>query len=446
MARVVVVGAGVAGLATAARLAKLGHAVTVCERNRSAGGMVRSIQRGGFRWDAGPASTTLPAVLRDLFRKSGRPLEHYVDLQLRPLARRHVFSDGSVVDLPTGSRAAQIAAVDAGLGRGSGGRWAEFVDRQGATWQTLRADVLDLPDGGRLLGSRAVARQLGSRTSLATLLRRSFTDDRLALMVSEPYRRAGSDPRQVPSFGAVTSYVERSFGVWSAPGGMAELTTALVTRLGERKVDVRYGCPVRTITLRDGRVTGVVTTAGHSLDAEVVVTAIDARVVFGQLLAPNAAPRASRRFARSTPAPSPAVTHLGLAGAVAELPDEVVFHGESSMVLTTSGSASPGHHAWTIQWRDPAPEDVLATLKGHGIDVRAQVQTRIDRTPADLSAETRGASYGTAWDGWRPQARRAALDTGIRGLHLVGASVHPGSSLPYAVWGAAHVAARLGKA
>ena len=73
--RVVVLGGGFGGLASAARLAKLGHEVTLLEAADHVGGALGFVEQDGFRWDAGPTQTLLPAVLRDLFRKSGRPVE-----------------------------------------------------------------------------------------------------------------------------------------------------------------------------------------------------------------------------------------------------------------------------------------------------------------------------------------------------------------------------------
>src|SRR5687767_4938081 len=76
MARVVVVGGGFGGLASAARLARLGHEVTLVERSATLGGALATVTSDeGFAWDAGPTTTLLPAVVRDLFRKTGRPLE-----------------------------------------------------------------------------------------------------------------------------------------------------------------------------------------------------------------------------------------------------------------------------------------------------------------------------------------------------------------------------------
>src|SRR5688572_20171244 len=104
-------------MATAARLARLGHQVTLLERSEQLGGALGTVRRGDFAWDAGPTSTLLPAVVRDLFRKSGRPLERELDLQPLDVVREHRFEDGSSVQLPGGSRAAQLAAFDA-LGAG----------------------------------------------------------------------------------------------------------------------------------------------------------------------------------------------------------------------------------------------------------------------------------------------------------------------------------------
>src|SRR5919112_4747005 len=110
MADVIIVGGGLAGLASAVRLAKLGHQVTICERDEHLGGALGRVDADGFSWDAGAASTTLPAALRDLFRKSGRPIESLAQLEPVTEPRRHLFGDGSVLDLPISDRGAQLEA------------------------------------------------------------------------------------------------------------------------------------------------------------------------------------------------------------------------------------------------------------------------------------------------------------------------------------------------
>src|SRR3954452_11299154 len=119
MARVVVIGGGFGGLASAARLAKLGHEVTLLEGGDRLGGAVGYVEQDGFRWDSGPISTLLPAGPGALSRKSGRALEKEVELVPVEPMRQHRFPDDDVVlDLPGGSRGAQIAAVDEPFGAG----------------------------------------------------------------------------------------------------------------------------------------------------------------------------------------------------------------------------------------------------------------------------------------------------------------------------------------
>ncbi|MGI8434130.1 MAG: phytoene desaturase family protein [Nocardioidaceae bacterium] len=450
MPDVVVVGAGIGGMAAAARLAKLGHHVTVCERNSHAGGAIHRIERDGFSWDSGPAATGIPALLRDLFRTTGRPLEHYLDLQMWSVSRRHLFPDGSAVNVPTGSRAAQIDAFDRGLGHGAGREWSRHVDSQAAKWDVLREQLLDEPEGARRLLDRRVDKILRSSTSLAASLRSSLGDARLRQVAAHAVLEAGADPAAVPAWAAVTAYAERSFGRWSPPGGMAIVTDALVTRLAERGVDLMLGCEVEAITVGgDGSVNGVRSSDGD-LAARIVVTDIDPRTVFGRLLSRNAAPAAARTFATARSAALPHLTHLGLSAAAPDLPQdlpqETVVHGDQPLVVVTTGHAPDGMSAWTLRWRGPAGRDPVEELASRGIDVRGLVVTRVDRSAVTLAAESGGCPWGLAPQRWRRTARRAELLHAVPGLHLVGAGGWPGPWIPTVLWETGHVATRVGKA
>ena len=100
MSRVVVIGAGAAGLATAARLAVKGHQVQILEQSDSIGGKLATYRRDGFAFDTGPSLFTLPAVYRDLFLKTGKAFEEEVDLQPVEPGFGYRFADGSSVTMP----------------------------------------------------------------------------------------------------------------------------------------------------------------------------------------------------------------------------------------------------------------------------------------------------------------------------------------------------------
>ncbi|MEC7101833.1 MAG: NAD(P)-binding protein, partial [Actinomycetota bacterium] len=100
MSRVIVIGAGAGGLATAARLAVKGHTVQLFEASPHVGGKLATYRRDGFAFDTGPSLFTLPAVYRDLFMKTGRPLEEEVDLQEVEPAFGYHFADGTTATVP----------------------------------------------------------------------------------------------------------------------------------------------------------------------------------------------------------------------------------------------------------------------------------------------------------------------------------------------------------
>lgn len=464
MAEVVVIGAGLSGLAAAARLAKLGHQVTVCERNTYAGGALHVVEREGFRWDSGPQATSLPAVLRDLFRKSGRPLERYVDLQMLTPMRRHVFADGSEVDLPGGSRMGQAEALEERLGRKAARAWTDYVDEMAPQWDALRRQVLDDPEGAGRLAEPAISRALQSRVTLQRRIRRALKDERLQAMALLPFLLTGADPRAVPAYAGLIHYVERTFGLWRPAEGMAALVDALLVRLTERRVELRLSCEVAALVVDRDRIRGVQTAAGETLAAHDVVSCVDPRRLLGSLVTETGlrfnahdgagtdrralleVSEAVDAFTSARPATPPTVTHLGLRGEVPPLPAQTVFHdGPSPVVINIGGDAPSGCQAWTIWRRGGDDEDVLRTLARRGLDVAGQVVVRVDRTPEELIAETAGSPYGLAWDGWRPHVRRAAATVPLVGLHLLGASTYPGPGVPFVTWGAAQVATRIGK-
>jgi len=434
MARVVVVGGGLGGAASAARLAKLGHTVTVLERRGVLGGALGFVEEAGYRWDSGPSYTSLPAVVRDLFRKSGRQLDRVLDLVPVEPMREHRWEDGSVLSMPSGSRAAQVDAVDAALGEGLGTRWADYTHGFAEVWDRLRRDYLERrysPDHVER-GTRDLLR---SRVTLHRSTARVFRDERLRDVATMHAVVDGHHPRNVPWWTGVASYVEQRFGTWTVPGGMGLLAQALATRLDERRVDVRVGVEVFDVVVRDGAAVGVDTGAG-TVDADVVVCAVD----------PRRLPALAPYVRRTMPAFPPTLCHVGLRGDVPRLPHEVVLHGDPTLVVRTHGTAPAGCHAWTLSGRGRLAEDVLTALARRGIDVRGQLEVRVDRSPRELVETWGGSPYGVLWQGRSTLSRRMGTVTPVAGVLAAGAHAGPGSGIPFVGLGAALVAEAVGRA
>lgn len=433
MARVVVVGGGFGGLASAARLAKLGHEVTLVERSATLGGALVVESADGFVWDGGPTSTMLPAVIRDLFRKSGRPVEKELELVPLEVIREHRFEDDTSVRVPGGSRTAQIAAFDE-LGPGLGQAWVDHVASYADDWDVLRREYFENPWQPDAM-SRELAARLNSREVLHKRLRKTFRDERLALVAGHPFIAEGHDLRNVPAWLGIHAYLEQRFGVWTVPGGMAGLGTALTARLATRNVTVLTETLVEDLIVREGRVVGVRTDAAE-IDADVVVCAIDPRRL------PTLAPYVQRTM----PAIPPVVSYLGLQGVVPDLPHETVLHGDPTLVVRTGGTAPEGCVAWTVSGRGRLAEDMLRALARLRIDVRANVVTRIDRSPRDLVDRWGGSPMGVLWQGRATVHQRLGPTTPIKGVYAAGAHATPGGGLPFVGLSAALVAQEIGPA
>ena len=494
MARVVVVGAGIGGLAAAARLATLGHQVTVCEQAESAGGKAGVFTRDNFTFDTGPSLLTLPAVYRDLFIKTGRAIEESLDLVAVDPTCHYRFADGTRLTLPNASRAGIHRAFDDAFGPGAGDDWARLLERAQAIWLATRTPFLESPlDGARdLLRLARRTRDLRTVAPWLTLrgLGRHYLRDPRQRMVLDRYATyAGSDPRSAPAAMAVIPYVEQTFGSWHVRGGLHRLALAVRDRAVERGADVRTSADVAEVIVESGRAAGVRLSSGEVIAADIVVANADASHLYADLVPRSVARPALRRLRRATPSLSGFVLMLALRGRTPGLGHHTVlfprsYDAEFDAVFGRSAApvADPtvyvsvpddpalrpdndseawfvlvnaprhGAGAGAIDWTAPGLADsyadrVLAVLADRGLDIRDRLLWREVRTPADLERETRspgGAIYGTSSNGWRAAFLRPANRSPVPGLFLVGGSAHPGGGLPLVGMSAAIVAEMIG--
>lgn len=432
------IGGSFAGVAAAARLAKLGHRVTLCERSDLIAGELAPVERDGFSWDRTEPSILLPAPLRDLFRKSGRPLERVAELVPVDSARRHL-REGAGIDVPFTGRGAQMSAFDVAVGPAAAAAWTRLVDDYEPVWELLRTRVLETPfSGARSLGRRDRV-TLRPRLSLAGRAR-ALPDNLSRAVLTHYATMQGSAPERAPAFVGVLAYVERTFGRWRFPGGTGVLREALLRRLDERKVVVRTGAPVDAVTTNGRGVTGVRLAGGETLTADVVVSAIDARVLYGDLLADP--PRTGIRRAR--PVPPRRVLRLGVREPLPDVPFETVLHrapGVPAAVILRAprdpAMAPAGHAAWTVVTQADPSFDPIAALARHGVDLAEQIVTRVDGEDV---------ARGFQWRGSRTAGQRAPTRAGVDGLFCVGPTAHPGAGLAFEELGAASVAELVGKA
>ena len=487
MSAIVVVGAGVGGLAVAIRLAHAGHDVTLLEAADEIGGKLGVFERDGFRFDTGPSLLTLPSVFEELFMLTGG---WPADLELRRLDPIvcYRFADGTSLEA-TDDLDEFRARLDDAFGPGSGDDWAAFLERARRIWKASRTPFLE----SALHGSRSLAAltlkhpgdvaTLAPGRSLRDLGRRHLRDPRLRMLLDRYATYNGSDPRRAPAALAAIPYVEQAFGGWYVVGGLRRLADALLQRAIDRGVDVRTGTRVTRI-LAEPQVRGVRLADGTELPADLVVANADACHVYGDLVD---CPPARRKLAKATPSLSGFVLLLAVAGTSGQPHHQVLFpadydaefdavFGEHAQpvpdpalyVCVPPGQAPDGHESWfvlvnaprhgtgrgAIDWRVPVlaqtyADHLLGLLEARGLPVRDRVLWREVISPADLQDRTGavgGATYGTSSNGTTAAFLRPANRSPVPGLFLVGGSSHPGGGLPLVALSATIVSGLIGPA
>ena len=413
---VVVIGGGLAGLAAAARLAKVGHQVELYERSEVLGGTWAPYRLpNGVKADDAPSIIGFPAPWRDLFRKSGRPLETELArmgyaLEPAPPATI-IFADGAELSLPS-DRGGQYATLAQAYGSSVAERWRELLNRLDQVWQSLRGLGLEAELRSRHQLNKTATRTLfGPRMTLAELAT-SIGHDYLGSLIRSIAYRLGSLPEQTPAFAAVELSIQRTFGRWQVAalhthpeldiGRSSVLVEALAARLALREVQVQLGCSVEGIHLHKGRVTAVATSAGVR-PASAVVATCDPWQIFNDMLPIAAARRARRQLRDVSPAAAPSITHQEA-------------------------------HA-PIAW----PRETI-TLNADGIPTVSYLRPLADsrlETTHDYNATRPRASYGAAWSGFASWLRRPPVTTDVPGLYTASPSSPAGSGPSQVVLSAA---------
>lgn len=317
--RVVVIGAGLSGLAAACHLAADGHDVTVLEREAVVGGRAGLLRLGGFRLDPGPVVMTMPELLHTPIRAVGGDPDRLVPMTRLDPAYRAVYSDGSELHIR-----ADMADLREEIRAKVGDADAAGFDRFLAWLEELYATEFDtFVDANYsspldLLRSPATALKLlrlGGLGALGPAVDRFFTDDRLTRIFSFQALYAGIAPARARAVLAVITYMDTVRGVFYPEGGMHAVPRAMARALEEAGVPVHLGVEVDQILRRsDGAVVGVSTASGDQVSADAVVCTLDLPVAYDRLLPDVPAPRAVRTGSFS---PSAVVWHVGASGSPA---------------------------------------------------------------------------------------------------------------------------------
>lgn len=468
---ILIVGAGVGGLAAALALAARGCAVRVVEAGPRPGGKAGTVEVDGVVIDTGPSVLTMPDVFARLFERAGFRMDEMVGLRRLDPGFRYRYADGAVVEVAHDPDDT-LARVRTALGPSAEAELASFLRYSSRIWAAAAPHFVLGPAptwaamAGLALRHPLALTAVDPMRSMAAGIDRHVRDPHLRMLLRRYATYNGSDFRRAPATLNCIAHVELSLGGYGVQGGIHALVDAMVAAIESRGGVVECGVRVDRLLMDDGAVTGIVVAGGEQRRARAVVVNADVGWLREQAL-----PSPARHL------PRPAAPSMsGWNGALRatrrpdRLPHEVLFPADYAAEFADIFDRDRPPVAPTVYlcaqerchgitgWRDAEPVFVMANAPAEPAAgprppevwavLEAAVEQRIRaaglwgdddamvwrRTPTELAAAfpgSRGAIYGAASnDRFAAFKRPANRIRSLPGLYLASGSAHPGGGLP----------------
>lgn len=466
---VIIIGAGVSGLATSIRLAHLGLSVTLLEKNAAVGGKLNEYSEKGYRFDIGPSLFTLPHLVDELFTLCGEnPREHFRYFELEDICH-YFFPDGKAVvscrDRPTLSFRLEESLGEAACNTRAFLEHSErlwrltsglFIFGNFRQWPTLVQEV------GKI--NPAYLTKAGFFSTLNRVTTRFFKTPQARQLFNRYATYNGSDPYRAPGTLAVIPHAEYGFGAWLPEGGIAAIPRSLEALALRQSVRILRNTPALKVEQASRK--WLVTTPAGVLEADFLICAVDVATFFTRLFPQQSIARRILRSERST---SAFVFNWGIRrthdllgvhniffsenypkefaslrmGNMPEDPTIYVFISSKRL----SQDAPPGYENWFVMVNAPAsypttPETfekvkttILSKLKNRWrLDIQPCIEVEYPLGPDTLRGlygSYDGALYGSASNSpWSAFLRVPNRSRRFPGLFFCGGTVHPGGGIP----------------
>jgi len=480
--KVVIVGAGIGGLAASIRLRAAGFDVTVLEKNDTVGGRCNVLLDRGFHFDVGPSLLLMTDVYRELFAVAGEDFDEHVKLIRMEPNYRVNFDDGSSLEMSS-----DLPRMIEGLEKieaGSGQQYLRFLYDASLKYRIGRSEFVEKnfnkPTDFFNLHNLALLGKLGALKTLYGHVSQYFKDDRLRQAFSMQTMYLGISPFNAPAVYTLLAYTELAEdGLYFPVGGTYALPLAMAKVALKIGVEIETGVSVTKIVVEDGKTRGVQLEDKGFYSADIVVSNADLPYTYTDLLAERPAKYSEERWKKDRFTCSAFNMYLGTDKLFPQLrhhnfflgPDyqknfEMIFDKKlvpenpsfyvNSVTKTDPTLAPEGcdnlfvlvpipHLSPSTSWDDEHvakfKEKIYDLLEARGlVGLREHVVVEHIYTPNDWKDRFNlkygaafGLSHGLTQVGYfRPPNRSKE----VSGLYFVGASTAPGTGVPLVCIGA----------
>ncbi|MEO8172144.1 MAG: 1-hydroxycarotenoid 3,4-desaturase CrtD [Sediminibacterium sp.] len=471
--KAVIIGSGIAGLASAIRLAVKGIEVTVYEKNDYPGGKIGSLEMKGYHFDTGPSLFTQPHLVEELFHLADEPIENYFSYQQIPVSCTYFYEDGTRVNAYADQQLFSNELVTK-LGENENSL-VSYLKRSGKIYNDIGRVFLDHSLHKRAtLFKRKIFKAIGA-TRWSYLFRTMhqmnashFSNPKTVQLFDRYATYNGSDPYKAPGMLSLIPHLEHTGGAFYPKGGMISIANALYQLALKKGVTFHFNAPVQSIIRHEQQIKGIVVN-GENIDADIVVSNLDVYFTYQHLMKDV---NKAHKVAKQERSSSALIFYWGIKKEFAELGLHNIFfakdykaefehlfrfkkmYHDPTVYVNITGKNEPGTQApdgkenWFVMINAPANigQDWMAYREKYRQAVIAKLN-RILQT--DLEAlieveevldpvliESKTGSYMGSLYGTSSNSRMAAFvrhpnfSKAIAGLYFVGGSVHPGGGIP----------------
>ena len=471
--KAIIIGAGVAGLASAIRLTVQGFSVNVYEKNPYPGGELSHFEIEGFKFDAGPSLFTQPQNIEALFKLANEPIADYFTYRRLPIACKYFYEDGVILNSFTDS-ALFVNELEQKLGE-DGKMLTSYLQQSAKMYHTIGTIFLNYSlhkistlFKAPILKAVAAIKPKYLFKTLHSVNQKSFTKNHTVQLFNRYATYNGSSPYKAPGMLSLIPHLEHNEGTFYPNGGMISITNALYNLAVKKGVVFHFNAPVTSIIHHDAKVQGIV--ANHeNYYADVVVSNMDAYFTYKNLLKDH---RKAKRILKQERSSSALIFYWGINQQFPQLDLHNIFFAENykaefdalfktkslyadpTIYVNITSKCEPGVQApagkenWFVMVNVPANvgQDWVAfaaqyrkviiaklnRLLQTNIEPLIQVEQILD--PVLIESKTAsfmGSLYGTSSNSKLAAfLRHPNFTNAIKGLYFVGGSVHPGGGIP----------------
>lgn len=482
-----IIGSGVAGLATAVRLAVQGFEVTVYEKNNYPGGKLGELTINGFHFDTGPSLFVQPQNLEELFQYAGENIDEYFEYSPVSIACKYFYEDGTEV---TAWSDAEKFSEELSVKTGEDANQVkQYLERSKKLYNRVGSAFLEQSIHKRnLLFKRGIAKAMGAVrgkhlfSTLHNVNTASFKKPHTVQLFDRYATYNGSDPYRTPGMFCLLPNAEFNEGVFFPKGGMISITNALYKLAVKKGVKFQFETKVQRIIYHEGEVKGVVVNE-ENVYANAVVSNADIYLTYKYLLRDDSTASKLLKKERSS---SAIVFYWGIDKEFPQLQLHNIFFSKNYKaefdhifrykrlyndptvyVNITSkcdaAQAPAGKENWFVMTNVPA--NTGQNWKEYTQQCRTLVVAKLNRMlqtdieplivaeekldPVSLEEKTggfMGAIYGASSNSRKLAfLRNANFCRQIQGLYFAGGTVHPGGGIPLCLKSAKIVSGLIAK-